>query len=316
MRIPVIVVFAPTATGKTALALNLFGHSSHSFFKDKAELISADSIQAYRKLNIGTAKPTSTELLELPHHLINIRDYTEQYNVADFVESADFLCKKIWESGKIPLVAGGTGFYIRNFLLGLPRTPESDENLRNELKQKCKDFGKYYMYDELKKIDPISAKKININDEYRILRALEVFYLTGKPRSSFELTKNLRDKFNFITIILEKNRESLYQRINERVDMMFCQGLKEEVFSLIEEGAKKDMPGMQAIGYREWFCNDYNCSEGLLKIREEIKHSSRKYAKKQYTFMQGIPNANIISADNESKMINEVELLLMENLNK
>lgn len=307
MGIPVITVFAPTATGKTALALNLFGEGSRSFFKGKAELVSADSMQVYRKLDIGTAKPDKEEQKLLRHHLIDILDFDEQFSVSDFVAKADFLCEDIHSRGKIPFVAGGTGFYIRSFLLGLPETPPSDEALRSELKKRIKIEGKDVFYKKLKDVDPISAEKINPNDEYRIIRALEVFMISEKPRSAFEMNTKLREKFDFCTIILERSRNSLYERIERRVDSMFDSGLEEEVRNLIEnEGAEPDMPGMKAIGYREWFSGDRFSAEGVEMIKSEIKHSSRKYAKKQYTFMNDIPSAKKINADDEEKMFSEV----------
>ncbi len=318
MGIPVITVFAPTATGKTALALNLFGEGSRSFFKGKAELISADSMQVYRKLDIGTAKPGKEEQKLLRHHLVDILDFDEQFTVSDFVEKADFLCGDIYSRGKIPFVAGGTGFYIRSFLLGLPETPPSDGLLREELKKRIKIEGKEVFYKKLKDIDPASAEKINPNDEYRIIRALEVFMISGKPRSAFEMNARLREKFDFCTIILERSRNSLYGRIDRRVDSMFASGLEKEVMNLIEnEGARSWMPGMKAIGYREWF-SFFNPDEkdflksredkekAVEKIRAEIKRSSRKYAKKQYTFMNDIPSAKKINADDEEKMFFEV----------
>lgn len=310
MRIPVIVLFAPTATGKTALALKLFGHSSLSFFKNKVELISADSMQVYKGLDIGTAKPDQIEKEELKHHLIDLYEADTQFSVADFVEKADGLCKKIYSEGKIPLIAGGTGFYIRNFILGLPETPVSDEKIRNQIKERLLLEGKEKLYQELQKIDPESAEKINVNDEYRICRALEVYYASGKPRSSFKINKQARDLYDFHVIILERNREELYQRINQRVDAMFEQGLEQEVSSLYLKGCRKNMPGMMAIGYREWFDEEGNLRKDIDKIREEIKRDSRKYAKKQYTFMADIPSAVKIDASDPDKTFTSVEALI------
>lgn len=306
MQIPVVVLFAPTATGKTALALNIFGRSSRSFFKDKAELISADSMQVYKHLDIGTAKPSSLEMSELKHYLVNILEPSEQFTVADFVSLADKLCKEIYLQKKIPLIAGGTGFYIRNFILGLPKTPISDEKIRNELKNRLKTEGKEVLYSELMRVDSESAKKININDEYRICRALEVFYTTGKPRSSFKMNVEARKEYNFCIIILERERKELYERINARVDKMFSDGLEKEVRLLYENGFTKEMPGMQAIGYREWFLPNGTLRNDIEKVREEIKHNSRKYAKKQYTFMKDIPNAITINVKDEKQAEKEI----------
>lgn len=309
-RIPVIVLFAPTATGKTALAIDIFGKSSPSFFNGRAELISADSMQVYKGLDIGTAKPSLQEQEELKHHLIDMYEPWQQWNVADFVREADLLCRNIHERGKIPLIAGGTGFYIRNFILGLPETPVSDEKVRNQIKERIRVEGKEALYAELTRIDPESAEKININDEYRICRALEVFYTTGKPRSSFKMNLVPRKEYDFKVIVLERDREELYQRINQRVDLMFEAGLAEEVRSLYEKGATCDMPAMQAIGYREFFDGRGMLRPDLDQVRLLIKHNSRKYAKKQYTFMADIPGAHKIDASNAEKCAEKVLELL------
>lgn len=301
-KIPAIVIFAPTATGKTALTVKLFGKGSHSFFKDKAEIISADSMAVYKYMNIGTAKPDKNLTDQIPHHLIDLVTPDIQFSVSDFVERADEAAGGIFEKGKIPVIAGGTGFYIRNFLLGLPDTPESNPEIRNNLKSELEKSGLDFMYEKLKLIDPQSAEKINPNDAYRILRALEVFYLTGKPRSSFELSEKLRDRYDFITIILERDREDLYRRIDKRIDQMFSQGLSEEVESLKKMGYTKELPGMQAIGYREFFM-DLKSEE---EIKEKIKHDSHKYAKKQYVFMKGIPNAQTFFIPEEVDYTDEI----------
>lgn len=301
------MLFAPTASGKTALSIKLFGKSSLSCFKDKAELISADSMQVYKGLDIGTAKPDENEKKELKHHLIDILEPDCQFSVADFVSRADSCCSEIFSRGKIPLVAGGTGFYIRNFILGLPKTPVSDEKIRNQLKERIKKEGKEILYAELKSVDPESAAKINVNDEYRICRALEVFYSTGKPRSSFKISTKMRENFNFKVLILETPREKLYERINLRVEKMFENGLEQEIHSLYKKGFGKSAPGMQAIGYREWFLGDGTLRSDSERVLLEIQHDSRKYAKKQYTFMSDIPGAVKIDASDEEKMYLEVQ---------
>ena len=290
-KIPVIVIFAPTASGKTALTKELFSEQG-SHFLFKAQIISADSQAVYKGMDIGTAKP-ETELRRLiPHHLINIRTPDQQYNVSDFVDDADSLCKQIYSQGDIPVVCGGTGFYIRNFLYGVPKTPVSDEALRNKLKQRIAQEGNAVLYKELQSIDPESAARIHINDAYRICRALEVYYLTGKPRTSFALEPKLRDLYDFTFLVLEPPREILYERIAQRVDLMLEQGLEQEVKSLQKAGYTKDSPGLKAIGYHEWFEYD-----SLEKIRQAIIHNSRKYAKKQYTYVRDIPGSVIIPYD-------------------
>ena len=301
-KIPVIVIFAPTATGKTALTLKLFGSGSHSLFKDKAEIISADSMAVYKYMNIGTAKPDKTVLSQIPHHLIDFLEPNFQFSVNEFVRRSDLLCTEIYSRGKIPAIVGGTGFYIRNFLLGLPKTPESNAEIRTQLKNELEKSGIDFMYEKLKLVDNESAQKINKNDAYRILRALEVFYLTGKPRSSFSLSEKLRENYDFFTVILERDRSDLYERIDMRIEQMFSQGLEQEVQSLIEKGFTKDDAGMKAIGYREFF-------EGFdspAEIKEKIKHDSHKYAKKQYVFMKGICNAKIYNITKEVDYTEEI----------
>lgn len=301
-KIPVIVIFAPTATGKTALTLKLFGSGSHSLFKDKSEIISADSMAVYKYMNIGTAKPDKTVLSQIPHHLIDFLEPNFQFSVNEFVRRSDLLCTEIYSRGKIPAIVGGTGFYIRNFLLGLPKTPESNAEIRTQLKNELEKSGIDFMYEKLKLVDNESAQKINKNDAYRILRALEVFYLTGKPRSSFSLSEKLRENYDFFTVILERDRSDLYERIDMRIEQMFSQGLEQEVQSLIEKGFTKDDAGMKAIGYREFF-------EGFdspAEIKEKIKHDSHKYAKKQYVFMKGICNAKIYNIPKEVDYTEEI----------
>ncbi len=287
-KIPVLVLFAPTASGKSELLLNLFSG------KDEARVISADSMQVYRGMDIGTAKPTPAEQKLLPHYLIDIKNPDEQYSVAEFVDRADSLCQSIWAEGKLPIVCGGTGFYIRAFLLGLPSTPASDPAARKALQEELLERGPAEMWKKLLSLDPDSAKKIDPKDSYRVLRALEIVLSTGKPRSAFAQSLKLRDQYDFATIILERDREDLYGRIEARVEKMFEAGLEKEARALTQKYAAA-APGMQAIGYREFFETD---SEGkplsVEAIKERIKRDSKKYAKKQYVFTRGIPGATTI----------------------
>lgn len=286
----VLVIFAPTASGKTALTRELFSTQGSHFILN-AEIISADSQAVYKGMDIGTAKPDEALQKEIPHHLINLLTPDKQYNVSDFVNAADIACEEINSRGQLPVVCGGTGFYIRNFLYGLAPTPVSDEKLRNELKDRISREGNQKLYNELKKIDPQSAAKIHPNDAYRICRALEVYYSCGKPRSSFkaEGQGQLRNKFDFKFIVLEPPRDILYERIKQRVDQMFDAGLETEVRSLIAKGYTKESPGMKAIGYSEWFESDDKD-----QIRQAIKRHSCNYAKKQYTYIRDIPGSTII----------------------
>ena len=294
----VLVIFAPTASGKTALTEELFSPGGSHFILN-AEIISADSQAVYKYMDIGTAKPETALREKLPHHLIDILTPDQQFNVSDFVDAADLACKEISNAGKLPVVCGGTGFYIRNFLYGLAPTPVSDEKLRNELKERIIIEGNQALYDELKKIDPESADAIHPNDVYRICRALEVYYLSGKTRTSYKITPQLRPQYDFLFLVLQPPRDILYERIRERVDLMFESGLEAEVQNLISKGYSKDSPGMKAIGYSEWF--DPEINNDIEKICEAIKHHSCKYAKKQYTYIRDIPGSTVIdfNASNE-----------------
>lgn len=300
----VIVIFAPTACGKTALTRDIFGKSSLSYFKGLGEVVSADSQAVYKGLDIGTAKPDEDEQKDIPHHLIDVVTPDVQFGVGEFIELADECCEDIIERGLYPVVTGGTGFYIRNFLMGLPVTPISNVYIRDGLKHRIENEGNFVLYEELKEKDPVSAKKINVHDAYRIVRALEVFYASGRPLSSYELPSSLRKKFRFITIILDRDRKDLYSRINERVDRMFLQGLADEVAQLKASGFTKDSPGMKAIGYSEFFMSDLSSIE---EIKERIKKDSRRYAKRQYTFMRDIPGAVTFDADDKDGILDYLQ---------
>lgn len=282
------MIFAPTASGKTALTKELFSPQS-SHFVLNAEIISADSQAVYKKMDIGTAKPDESLCKIIPHHLINLVNPDVQFTVADFIQKADDDCKSIFEKQKIPVICGGTGFYIRNFLFGLPQTPQSSEKIRNHLQNRIKMEGNEALYAELCVIDSKSAEKIHVNDSYRICRALEVFYTTGRTRSSYQIEQKIREKYDFLFIILEPPKELLIKRIYERVDIMFEIGLEDEILKLKSEGYDENSPGMKAIGYREWFLES-----NKEKIREQIKKNSWKYAKKQFTYIRDIDFGNRI----------------------
>lgn len=255
-------------------------------------------MQVYRGMDIGTAKPDADELAELPHHLIDICAPNEQFSAAGFMLKADALCAGIWHRHHLPVIEGGTGFYIRSFLLGLPPTPPADMQIREKLADRLKKEGNAALYDELKKADPESASRIDVHDSFRIVRSLEIFLASGKPRSAFILPDTLRPQYHFCTLILGRGRKDLYSRIDSRVEDMFRNGLVEEYNHLVQSGYTADDPGMQAIGYRELAAafpfgvqNPAAHTLELTAVKEQIKHDSRRYAKKQYTYMRDIPGA-------------------------
>ena len=296
-----LVLFAPTASGKTALLQTLFAQSSLSFFNGLAEIVSADSMQVYRGMDIGTAKPDAFFLSELPHHLIDICDPHDFFSAADFIARADDACADIFSRGKLPVVSGGTGFYIRSFMLGLPETPAVDASLRAKLHDEMQTLGAEKMWERLLSLDPESARIIHKNDSYRIQRALEIVTATGKPRSFFAGRPCLRKRYDFCTLILTMPRQALYERIDARVDEMFRAGLSDEVKKLIGAGCTEKSPAMRAIGYREWFSLG---SEEEVKAR--IKASSRAYAKKQYTYMHNIPGAFVFPYDGNAEAARKI----------
>lgn len=308
-KIPVIVIFAPTASGKTALTGDLFSPVGSHFILN-AEIISADSQAVYKGMDIGTAKASPEFCKLIPHHLIDLVEPDTQFNVSDFVDLADAACEDIFSRGKIPVVCGGTGFYIRNFLYGQPSTPESSQLIRDKIQEKLKKNGKESLYAELELLDKESALKIHINDEYRICRALEIFYTTGKKRSDYYLENKLREKYNFLFLILEPDKDILYKRIRDRVDIMFEEGLEKEVKTLLQKGYNQNSPGLKAIGYSEFFKSD-----NLEEIKENIKKHSCKYAKKQYTYIRDIKQGIRLSYKADEQDIERISSLIRGFLN-
>ena len=301
-QIPAIVIFAPTACGKTALVQKIFGKGSLSCFKGAGEVISADSQAVYRYMDIGTAKPTPEEMESLPHHMVDVVEPDRQFGAGEFLEEADRICREIHARGKLPVIVGGTGFYIRAFLLGLPPTPISDPVMREKIKERLAKEGNAPLYHELKQIDPEYAKKIDLHDGYRICRALEVYYSSGKKLSSYMIPVREREEYSFCTIILQRDRKELYERIDRRVISMFENGLRDEVEELKRMGYGKDSPGMKAIGYREFFDGESQTDKDLIS---RIQHNSHRYAKKQYTYMNGISGIQI-NADDMDEVENAI----------
>ena len=305
--IPVLIIFGPTASGKTSVVERLFSANAQSFYAGKAEIISADSMQVYKGLDIGTAKPDTDLLKKLPHHLIDMCSPSEQFGTGEFVRHADEACKEIFARGKLPVVAGGTAFYIKNFMYGLPVTPEADEDTRNRIKQEMETLGAELMLEKLRGVDPITASRLHVHDEYRIKRALEVYVASGKPLSEFELSAKLRSEYVFCAIALERPREELYERINARVFKMMQQGLFDEVKNLVQQGYTESDPGMKAIGYGEFFvtAKKQGCSLAGVDtdaVTRLIQSNSRRYAKRQITFIKALPDVEWIPADDADRI--------------
>lgn len=274
----VVLVFGPTAVGKTETLVRLLGGT--------AEVISADSMQAYRGFDIATAKPDRSVLSIIPHHLIDIRDPDEQYNAGDFVKAADVLVADITARKRLPVISGGTPFYLRNFIYGLPPTPPVDPVIRAEIASEVEGKGPGYAYQSLLAVDPESAARISPQDVYRIRRALEVYRTTGRKLSSFPVPSVRRDLYDMLLIGLDRPRDDLYRRIEQRVEKMFEQGLVAEVASLLSAGYGEESPGMQGIGYREFLDMRKTGCATLTDVRDQIVGNTRRYAKRQLTFFK------------------------------
>ena len=281
MKPNILVVCGPTASGKTALAAALgrrFG----------GEVVSADSMQVYRRMDIGTAKPTVEETLGVPHHMIDVADPEENYSVARYVADAVPIVDGILARGKLPIVAGGTGLYIDNLVAGRQFAPfEADSGLREALQARVRTEGLPALRRELEGVDPEAAARIHPNDEKRTLRALEVWLSTGKTITRFDAeSRALPDRYAPLTIALNfRARPCLWERIGRRVDGMMARGLEGEVRALLASGVPRDCTAMQAIGYKELAAA---ISEGrpVSEGAEEVKLRSRQYAKRQLTWFR------------------------------
>ena len=289
-----MVLFGPTAVGKTALTEELF---SKGF-----EIINADSVQVYRFLDIASAKPEKELVEKIPHHLVDIRFPWEQYNSGDFCKDAERLIKEINERGNIPLITGGTAYYFKQLLYGPSSTPESNPKTREEIQRTIDDIGLDKAYEMLMSLDMEAAKKIDKNDRYRISRALEVIKDTGRPLSSFPVSDTLREDIDFVIIGLKREKKELEERIRKRVDIMFDSGALREMKALLSMGADLSWPGMQGIGYREWFNAMESGEVNISIIKDMIIRSSIKYAKRQMTFFSSFSDTLWFSPNDIEKI--------------
>lgn len=280
MENKVLVIAGPTATGKTALSVRLAKEMN-------AQIISADSIQIYKKLNIGSAKPNDAEKQGIPHHLMDFLEPDSIYSVADYVKDAKEKIDEILSKGKTPIITGGTGLYISSLVDNVEFSDgEIDTTVRDRLNEELKIYGIDAMYERLKTIDPDSAAEIHPNNTKRVIRALEIYETTGKTKKEHEKVSKLKQSpYNFCLIGLNCEREILYERINKRVDIMIEKGLIDEVKSLLSSGVSKDAQSMQGIGYKEvvMALNGEITEDECIEL---IKKNSRNYAKRQLTWFK------------------------------
>lgn len=309
-KIPVLCIVGPTAAGKTKLAVEM----SKKF---NGEVISCDSMQIYKHMTIGTAKPTDEEMEGIPHHLINILEPSEKFDVSRFKKLAASKVLEIKERGKLPVLCGGTGLYINSFIDNIDFGEyESDIDYRKELEKKALEHGGKALLNMLYEVDKITAERLHENDLKRIIRALEIYRVTKVPQS--EHIKNSRNKESpysplFIGLTF-KDRQKLYERIEKRVDIMMENGLLEEVRNLLSIYLPKDSTAMQAIGYKE-LAGYLRGEESLGSAVDKIKKESRRYAKRQLTWFKKDMRINWIFLDDfsEFKQILPICYKLMEN---
>jgi tRNA dimethylallyltransferase len=269
-------IVGPTAVGKTTIAVRIAETQGW-------EIVSADSRQIYRELDIGTAKPTSEERSRAPHHLIDVVEPWEAYSCGRYRKDAAIAIEDVLSRGKVPVVVGGSGLYLRALERGLFEGPERDESLRAELKHFIEREGREALHERLERVDPVSAKRIHPRDAERVIRAIEVFEITGKSISELQGTAARPCRFRLRLVGLRRPREVLYRLINERFERMIAGGLLEELTSLSEKGFSETWPSYRTVGYREMFCY----LRGELEYspaKEKAKTRTRRFAKRQMTW--------------------------------
>ena len=295
----VIVICGPTASGKTTLSIQLAQ-------KINGEIISSDSIQIYKDMNIGTAKPDQQEMQGIKHYLLDFVEPNQRYSVADYKKDAENAIEDILQKGKVPIIVGGTGLYVDSLIYGIEYPNiEFDENYRKELERRVEKEGLEKLYEKAKKIDPQAMKKISRNDQKRILRVLEIYNATGKTKTEQEIESRKNEvKYDYRVFAINMDREKLYDRINKRVDIMIQKGLIEEVENLLKK--YNEFPtAMQGLGYKEVV--EYIQGKVLKEdMIENIKRESRRYAKRQITWFKKNKQTIWIGPNDLQMILNEI----------
>jgi tRNA dimethylallyltransferase len=288
----VLVIVGPTASGKTPLALLVAERLT-------GEVISADSRQVYRYLTIGTAKPSSLDLKRICHHCVDILDPSEEYNAGLFGEDATIIIRDIVHRNHTPILVGGSGLYLKAVIDGLFSGPGKDAETRFQLEERLKNEGAESLLEVLQHVDPVSGEKMSPTKPRRIIRALEVYYATGKPISEFHAEQERKPEFNFIQMGLAWERKELYERIDTRVGLMIEQGLVREVEELQKKGFAKTLNALNTVGYKEIF--DY--LEGRMSLQEAgslIKRNTRRFAKRQLTWFRADKRIHWLSVNGQT----------------
>ena len=302
MERKVIIITGPTCSGKTKIGISLAE-------KLYTEIISADSRQLFKFLNIGTAKPTTDELQLVKHHFIDFLKPDEDYNVSRFETDSLKIIDKLFVNGRTPIVVGGSGLYIKALTEGIFNSVDVDDDYRAELKGKREKFGNEYLYEELKKVDPQSASGMLPQNWKRVMRALEVFHLTGESIWKFQENYERKTDYKFILFGLNWEREKLYRNIENRVDEMIKDGLVDEVKNILSLGYSKNINSLNTVGYKEiisYLENEITFERAV----ELIKRNTRRYAKRQMTWFRKTENINWLACDENTTSEQLVSLII------
>ncbi len=297
---PLLILTGPTGVGKTELSIKLAK-------KLRGEIISADSIQVYKHMNIGSAKIMPSEMEGIRHHLVDILMPDEEFNIFEFQKRAKDAIRGIYDRGGLPIIVGGTGFYIQSVLYDIDFNKEdNDKSVRMKYEKLAEEKGVSYVYELLQKIDPVSAENIHRNNEKRIIRALEYYENTGELMSVHNLRESQKTSpYHFMYFVLNRERNTLYERIDKRVEQMLRDGLVDEVKSLLAMGYGRELVSMQGLGYKEIAA----CLEGEYTLEEAasiLKRDTRHFAKRQLTWFRRERNVTFINYEDYSNDVDRI----------
>lgn len=310
MKQPLIVLTGPTAVGKTSLSISLAKAVN-------GEIISADSMQVYKKMDIGSAKIRSEEMQAIPHHLVDVLEPEEEFHIVKFQQMAKKAMEDIYSRGKIPILVGGTGFYIQAVTKDIDFTEAQQENdYRKELEALAEEKGGEHLHEMLRKVDPVSADAIHAHNVKRVIRALEFYHQNGSPISAHnEEQKQHESPYNLAYFVLNMPRELLYERIDLRVDQMMKEGLLEEVSRLKEEGCHRGMVSMQGLGYKEilaYLDGEYPLEEAVRVLKRDTRH----FAKRQLTWFRREQEVTWVNKDQFSYQEDQILDYMLETCRK
>lgn len=302
MKKPLVIIAGPTAVGKTDISIEIAKRLN-------GEIVSADSMQIYKYLDIGSAKPTPEEMQEIKHYLIDEIDPRAEFSVSEYKELAKKYIKEVSLKGKLPIVAGGTGLYVNSLVYDMDfSNASSNKEIRDKLTKEYEEYGSEYLHNKLKGVDSKASQRIHPNNVQKVIRALEIFYTTGESIKDFSSDLVENEDYNYILIGLNRDREELYERVNKRVGIMIDNGLIEEVKNLVNMGLKAEDISMKGIGYKEiigYLDGEYDLDRAIYLI----KRNTRRYAKRQLTWFKRYKKMKWFNLDeniNKEKIISNI----------